>query len=844
MNNDRYFTYRGSRLQQCYMPLGGIGAGNVTLNGYGKLVRWELFNVVNSGYEVPHFFAVSCRVAGGSGIARVLNSRPSGHLLQRNVGQGEMGLYPHVRETVFRGSYPFAEIEYRDPELPVAVSLEAYTPFIPHNSRDSGIPAVLFNFTVRNTTRRRVEGSLLSLCCNPVGNGGLKRPRPVLSVNTPVRKPGRTGLRFSARGIPKGDIAEGEMMWVAEGDRAAVVPYLEWMDLDEFWRHFEKAGTANGFPSRSYTRERRQPGYGWFGALGAPFRLAPGETRTVTLALCWCFPNLRGALRCSPENEAPAFLGHAYSRWFRRVDDVARYVTRHRARLESDTRRFRDTLFESTLPTGVLDAVSANLAILGSTTVMWGGDGRLYGFEGSNPDSGSCPMNCTHVWNYEQSLAHLFPDLERTMRDADFTVQQHPSGRIEDRYRRPPVCEEPQLDKTESIDGHLGCILKLYREHLRSPDQRFLRQYYPAMLKAMDYAVATYDPNETGMPGGLQHTTFDCNLWGPNTFIGAYYLAALRAVEESAKRMGDERRAGWARTLFLKGQSLQERRLFNGEYFIQRPLPGEPKDRLVRNYLSGCLTDQLIGQWWADLLDLGDLYAPEKIESALAAILRYNRRRPLEGHACFNRVFADADQNGVIVCTWPRGGSPHWPLSYNDECWPGSEYTIASLLIERGHPAGVGVAHDVRQRHRGDRRSPWNEQECGEFYARSLSSWGLLVAASGFQLDAPRGILRLAPRLSPAKFGCLVTGAEGWGFFHQERKGSQVTAALNWRFGTLHVKQFSLGRFPWTPASVRVRVDGQPMAMEWSVAEREVTVTFGARQRFTDGSRLDMRIAL
>ena len=166
-----YFTYKGKQLDHCYMPLGGIGAGNVSLNGHGKLVRWEFFNVVNNEYEVPHLFAVSCRAAGGAGVARVLNDRPSGHLVERNACQGEMGLFPHVQETIFRGSYPFARIEYRDPSLPVTVSLEAFTPFIPHNSRDSGIPVVLFNFTVRNRTRSRLRGTLLSLCCNPVGNG-------------------------------------------------------------------------------------------------------------------------------------------------------------------------------------------------------------------------------------------------------------------------------------------------------------------------------------------------------------------------------------------------------------------------------------------------------------------------------------------------------------------------------------------------------------------------------------------------------------------------------------------------------------------------------------------------
>ncbi|MDD5704326.1 MAG: GH116 family glycosyl-hydrolase [Kiritimatiellae bacterium] len=839
-----YFIYSGRQLTNCYMPLGGIGAGNVSLTGHGKLVRWELFNVINNEYEVPHLFAVACRDQEGRTTARVLNSRPSGHLLQQDVGHGGMGLFPHVRETAFRGTYPLAGIEYRDPSLPVEVALEAFSPFIPHNSEDSGLPAVLFNFTLHNPTRRPLTGTLLSLCCNPVGNGGLAHPRASMAVNRTVRTRDYAGLRFAAEGIPAGDLANGAMMWLSLGSPVTTVPYLEWMDLDDFWRHFEQTAGLEAYPRRMYARERRKPGYGWFGALGTPFRLRAGERRTLTLALCWHFPNLRGALRCSREQEEGTLLGRAYGRRFRGVDEVAGYVSRHRSRLERATRLFRDTLFASTLPDGALDAVSANMAILASTTVMRGADGRIYAFEGSSRDSGSCPMNCTHVWNYEQTLAHLFPDLERTMREADFTVQQYPDGRIEDRYYQPPVCDRRRPVSHESLDGHLGCILKLYREHLRDSDARFLRRHYPAMLRAMDHAVRKYDPKETGVPHGRQYTTFDCAFWGPNTFIGSYYLAALRAVEESARRMGDEARAAWAHKLYLKGRKLQEAKLFNGEYFVQGRQPGRPDDLSIRDYTGGCLTDQLLGQWWADLLNLGDLYAPGKVTAALRAILRHNRRRPLRGHASYDRTFADADENGIIVCTWPRGGARHWPLAYRGECWPGSEYTVAALLVGRGRREGFGIAEDVRRRHRGERRSPWNERECGEFYARSLSSWSLLTAASGFHLDAPRGLLRLAPRLAEPDFGCLVTGAEGWGFFRQRRMGDLLTACLDWRYGELKLSTFELGCLPWSPARVRVRLDGRAAPVTWRAHDhgRALDVVFDAAVRLTAGARLDLAV--
>ena len=79
-----------------------------------------------------------------------------------------------------------------------------------------------------------------------------------------------------------------------------------------------------------------------------------------------------------------------------------------------------------------------------SPTTFRTADGRFFGFEGVLGESslnwngnvgGSCPLNCTHVWNYEQALAHLFPELERSMRMTDFTVNLQDDGAMAFRTR-------------------------------------------------------------------------------------------------------------------------------------------------------------------------------------------------------------------------------------------------------------------------------------------------------------------------------------------------------------------------------------------------------------------------
>ena len=94
---------------------------------------------------------------------------------------------------------------------------------------------------------------------------------------------------------------------------------------------------------------------------------------------------------------------------------------------------------------------------------------------------------------------------------------------------------------------------------------------------------------------------------------------------------------------------------------------------------------------------------------------------------------------GLLICTWPKGGRPEYPFVYSHEVWPGIEYHVAAHLIFEGHiEAGLTIVKALRERHDGVRRNPWNEVECGYHYARSMASWGLILALSGFSYDMLR----------------------------------------------------------------------------------------------------------
>jgi uncharacterized protein (DUF608 family) len=237
--------------------------------------------------------------------------------------------------------------------------------------------------------------------------------------------------------------------------------------------------------------------------------------------------------------------------------------------------------------------------------------------------------------------------------------------------------------------------------------------------------------------------------------------------------------------LAQKGAREIEARLFNGEYYRQDvmvkglrdealfsiPAEDSPEARLLRDegpkyqVGSGCLADGVWGAWLARLCGLESAQNPDHIRSHLAAVYHHNFKASLWEHANPQRPgYALGDEAGLLLCTWPRGGRPTLPFVYSDEVWTGIEYQVASHLIAEGMvEEGLTIVEAVRSRYDGHTRNPWNEYECGNYYARAMSSYALLIALSGFRYSAPTHTLTIAPRLDADPFTCFISTASGWG---------------------------------------------------------------------------------
>jgi non-lysosomal glucosylceramidase len=227
------------------------------------------------------------------------------------------------------------------------------------------------------------------------------------------------------------------------------------------------------------------------------------------------------------------------------------------------------------------------------------------------------------------------------------------------------------------------------------------------------------------------------------------------------------------REIYRKGERLSAKRLWNGEYFIQEvDLKDHPKDQ----YGEGCLSDQLLGQNWAHLTGLGHVYPRDKVRKALESVWKYNWTTDVGAYNKVHptkRAYALGAEAGLITCTWPRSEYLTEGVAYKEEVWTGIEYEVASTMIREGMvEEGLSICRAVHERYHPEKRNPYNEVECGDFYARSMASWGVLLALSGYTHHGPKGHLGFGPRVTPEDFRCAFTTAEGWGSFSQRFDGA------------------------------------------------------------------------
>jgi len=814
------FTLTKDKLRCSAMPLGGIGTGTIALGGDGLLKQWQITNTVNHRAFVPNsFFAVRTRSTSNSNknsITRALictkplednNFVPaksvSDHRITNNMREFFNKL-PHVENIIFDGEYPISFLKFEDSELPIEIKLKAFNPFIPLDPKNSGLPLIIFQFHVKNISAESIELILLGNLFNFLGWDGLKTIRgesdPHFGGNYNIHKKIGTwnAIYMKSNLLLKTDKRYGNLILATDQNNVMVSP--QWSNLDNFWSIF----TEQGDLLKSDSKEGSELGRTWTGSLAVKKKLKPKNEEVINFFIAWNFPNrlvdwhLNYAL--IDDSKTEFWIGNRYNEWFNNSLDVLKYIKNNLDLLTHYTSRFHDAFYSSTIPAEVLTSISATFSTIRTPTCMWIKDGSFHGFEGCEGAStgkssgGCCPLNCTHVWNYEFSLAHLFPTLERKMRETEFKIQ-HKIGFLPHRtvipLYLPQFGEIPDSgDIPPAIDGMFGMILKIYRDYLITRDLDFLRRSWGSIKSLMEFIFKEYYNESNGIITRSQPNTYDCSINGLNTFVGSLNLTALLACEKIALELNLPDWADKCKKLYKFSQETLDKECWNGEYYIQKYDENKIKQF---QYGIGCFSDQLLGQWWAFHLGLGYIFSQDRVKEAIKAIVKYNFRENFENFKQTSRIFASPLESGLLTCSWPNGGKPKVPTLYTDEVWTGIEYEIAALCIYTGEiAAGLKIISAVRKRYDGSHRNPWNEVECGDHYVRPMSSWTLLHALTGIAYSVESNQLSLAPKMNEQDFQSFFITNSAWGFVRQKVEENRIIFYISISFGELMLRSVRL----------------------------------------------------
>ncbi len=790
--NSKYFE---SYLDRIAFPIGGIGAGMICLEGTGAISHVSVRNKPDMHNEPLTYAALFVKNKKKS-AAKILEGQVpkwkrfgEGQNSGNGLGKTSYGL-PRFKKNTFLARFPFGKIKLIDDEIPLEVSINGWSTFIPGDADNSSLPAGAVEYNFVNPTGIKQE-AIFSF------NSENFMKIPVAGKNKEGNNSGSSikkfenGFLLEQESSEEDSNKEGRFVFYTDNENVKVnYCWFRGLQFDTktiTWEDIEKGKIIENHPI-----DGDAPGASLF----IPFTLGPGQSKTICLKFCWYVPysDLRTGPDVDPKcsNECGSCCdSKTYKPWysdrFKNITELSKYWTRNYSDLRKKTELFSKAFYESSLPPEVLEAVAANLTIIKSPTVLRQTDGKLWGWEGCHDNSGCCAGSCTHVWNYAQSIPHLFPELERTLRDTEFNVSQSESGF--QKFRSSLPIRPTDSKGYAAVDGQLGGIIKIYREWRISGNTEWLKKYWPEVKKSLEYCIETWDHDHKGIIEEPHHNTYDIEFWGPDSMSMSFYLAALTAIIKMGKVFNED--VTFYQSLLEKGRTYLETTLYNGKYFFQivkwkglhAKNPVEfSKDSGNVDYSpeavelfkkegpkyqigKGCLSDGVLGLWIAKVCGIDDdIIDPAEVKNHLKSVHKYNLKKNLIDHVNPQRPgYAMGDEGGLLLCTWPESDKPSLPFVYSDEVWTGIEYQVASHLIFEGLvDEGLEVVRTCRDRYNGKIRNPFDEYECGYWYVRAMSSYGLIQALTGIRYDSLDQTLYIDSKIGN-DFNCFISTETGFG---------------------------------------------------------------------------------
>ncbi len=778
------------------MPVGGINCGTVYLGGDGRLWLWDIFNKNQEGIEPT---VIQWNTEGKE--ERKIRPRDGSAYLQpaKDIRPLQQGFVIQIEyagrsfkkrlqaedwdEISFEATYPIANIRYTDKSLPLEISLEVYSPFIPLDEHNSGLPATILSFKIKNNSNENIKVVLTGFLENQTAIYSA-RQGVHQRVNTVSALAGFQAVHLEVEGSAEPDnISQapdfGSMCLACLHKNARInTNYIAGQDSKILL-------TAHKATTRKTVDEKL------LGSITVSHKLQPGRQVTTNFVISWFFPNL--------SFKGLKDKGRYYSNQFTNALEVAAYIQQHYKKLSLKTKLFKQIWYDSSLPHWFLERTLSNITTLATTTCHRFESGRFYGWEGV----GCCPGTCTHVWHYAQAVGRIFPALERDTRSrVDLGLSLQEDGGIIFRG---------EFEKRPAIDGQAGTILRIYREHQMSADDSFLNNNWANIRKAVQFLI-NQDRNKDGMEDTPMENTLDAVWDGEIAWIVGLCIAAVSAGRQMAIEMKDIDFEKICEEYISRGSTNMENKLFNGEYFIHRP--DAEKGRSKLGSYNTCHIDQVLGQSWTFQVGLKRIISKEKSLSALRSLWKYNFTPDVGPYIKTHpggRPYALAGEGGMIMNTNPAneekayGESVTWQLGYFHECMSGFEHQVASHMMAEGMTdEALILTRMIHDRYHASKRNPFNEIECSDHYARAMASYGTCITASGFQYHGPKGYIRFAPAWNADDFKSAFIAAEGWGTYSEQKKNDTRVYTIAVKHGLLQLQAM---RFEKSINSYMVKID-------------------------------------
>lgn len=786
---------------RCGLALGGMGSGWFELRHDGRFRNWSIFN--NEPYgtgpslgqqsENVLFFVVRYQPKGEPPRMKILQI-PNRH----DVGTlpAQLFAFPWmsgVAKIESDMSFPFTKLKFTDPEMPLVIEMEAFSPFIPHDVKNTSLPTAIFNFSVRSTSPQPVHVVLVGTFMNLIGHdvphkrftGCFERGEDWTMIETGAERMDTAHDTWGTQALFS--LAEDSSYYLGWDHRH---PYYE--------KLIEKTElpNVNDVDNRNYgkdpeTGEKLAAG-NLKSSLAVSRRLKPEHTFQHTFLKTWHIPNryARGNVKKGEAKAVPSprrLEGYYYANFFQSAADVGHYVRTNLTSLTERTRRFHADFFDSSLPPFVLDQINSHLnTFLTSAWLTKAGDFGIQ--EGMTDNQTWGPLATIDVSLYgAEPIVALFPELDQSMMLAHARLQSA-NGEVGHGIDR----NFGAVDAHEAVQSRLDLpsqfVLLALRGYFWTGNKEYLTRIWPNVKSALDYVLRERDANGDLLPdmGGAMCSYDNFPMFGTASFVASLWLAALAHAVEAGRKLGDEESSRRYADILAKARQTFEDKLWKGRYYIlYNDLGGKKGDADL-----GCLTDQIIGQWTMHSVGLGYLFDRRRVQSVLREVLKRNRR-----------------YWGLRNCTWPGETfikpvpAENWGDQSNT-CWSGTELAFASFLWYEGMvEEALAVIQDVDRRYR-QAGLYFDHQEWGGHYYRPMASWAILNASLG--LTVCDGRYGFSPPSTDKNLRLFFAVPCATGHYTRKTTGKKETVTISLASGSMTCREVAL-RLPKLPGKISVQ---------------------------------------